>query len=92
MWGIYQPVQFWEFYKAAAAAGGGLEVGPEVRIDTPENRQALHYLVDKVQTAGVMPTDAELSGVANEDLFLNGQLGMLVSGYLDVRQVPERRL
>ena len=80
VWGIYQPVQFWEFYKAAAAAGGGLEVGEEVRIDTPENRQALHYLVDKVQTAGVMPTDAELSGVANEDLFLNGQLGMLVSG------------
>ena len=80
VWGIYQPVQFWEFYKAAAAAGGGLEVGEEVRIDTPENRQALHYLVDKVQIAGVMPTDAELSGVANEDLFLNGQLGMLVSG------------
>lgn len=79
VWGIYQPVQFWEFYKAAAAAGGGLEVGSEVRIDTPENREALHYLVDKVQT-GVMPTDAELSGVANEDLFLNGQLGMLVSG------------
>ena len=80
VWGIYQPVQFWEFYKTAAAAGGGLEVSPEVRIDTPENRQALHYLVDKVQTAGVMPTDAQLSGVANEDLFLNGQLGMLVSG------------
>lgn len=79
VWGIYQPVQFWEFYKAAAAAGGGLETSPEVRIDTPENRVALEYLVGKLE-AGVMPTDAELSGVANEDLFLNGQLGILISG------------
>jgi multiple sugar transport system substrate-binding protein len=79
VWGIYQPVQFWEFYKVAHAAGGGLQVGPEVAIDTPENRAALEYLVGKIE-AGVMPTDAELSGMANEDLFQAGQLGMLVSG------------
>jgi len=78
-WGVYQPVQFWEFYKTAAAAGGGLAVGSDVQIDTEANREALQYLVGKLE-AGVMPTDAELSGVANEDLFLNGQLGMLVSG------------
>ena len=80
VWGIYQPVQFWEFYKVAQQAGGGLKVGPTVQIDTPQNRAALHYLVDKVQVSKVMPTDAQLSGTANEDLFLNGQLGMLVSG------------
>jgi multiple sugar transport system substrate-binding protein len=79
VWGIYQPVQFWEFYKVAQAAGGGLEVGPEIAIDTPANRAALDYLVGKI-TAGVMPTDAQLSGMANEDLFQAGQLGMLVSG------------
>ncbi len=80
VWGIYQPVQFWEFYKVAQAAGGGLVVGGDaIAIDTPENRAALEYLVGKVE-AGVMPTDAQLSGMANEDLFLNGQLGMLVSG------------
>lgn len=78
-WGIYQPVQFWEFYKTAAAAGGGLEIGDTVAIDTPQNVAALNYLVGKLD-AGVMPTDAELSGMANEDLFLAGQLGMLVSG------------
>ena len=78
-WGVYQPVQFWEFYKTAGAAGGGLTVGPKVQIDTEANREALQYLVGKLE-AGVMPTDAELSGMANEDLFLNGQLGMLVSG------------
>ncbi len=79
VWGIYQPVQFWEFYKVAHAAGGGLQVGPEIAIDTPENRAALEYLVGKIE-AGVMPTDAQLSGMANEDLFQAGQLGMLVSG------------
>lgn len=80
VWGVYQPVQFWEFYKTAAAAGGGLEVGDTVAIDTPENRAALHYLVDKVQTDKVMPTDAEMSGVSDTDMFLSGQLGMLVTG------------
>ena len=79
VWGMYQPVQFWEFYKAAHAAGGGLEVGSEVRIDTPENREALEYLVGKID-AGVMPTDAQMSGMANEDMFAAGQLGMLISG------------
>ncbi|GGR20343.1 ABC transporter substrate-binding protein [Deinococcus ruber] len=80
VWGIYQPVQFWEFYKVAQQMGSGMRVSPSVQIDTPQNRLALHYLVDKVQVSKVMPTDAQLSGVANEDLFLNGQLGMLVSG------------
>lgn len=80
VWGVYQPVQFWEFYKTAAAAGGGLSVGDTVAVDTPENREALHYLVDKVQTHKVMPTDAEMSGVSDTDMFLSGQLGMLVTG------------
>lgn len=79
IWGMYQPVQFWEFYKVAHAAGGGLELGDEIRIDTPENRAAARYLAEKIER-GVMPTDAQMSGMANEDLFANGQLGMLVSG------------
>jgi multiple sugar transport system substrate-binding protein len=79
VWGVYQPVQFWEFYKVARQAGGGLQVSPSVQIDTPANREALRYLVDKVRLK-VMPSDAEMSGVSNEDLFLNGQLGMLYSG------------
>jgi multiple sugar transport system substrate-binding protein len=80
VWGIYQPVQFWEFYKVAQQAGGGLEVGETVAIDTPENQEALHYLVDKIHLHGIMPSDAQMSGVGDVDLFLGGQLGMLVSG------------
>lgn len=80
VWGISQPVQFWEFYKVAVQAGGGLTVTPAVQIDTPENRAAAHYLVDKVTVQHVMPTDAEMSGVGDIDLFLNQQLGMIVTG------------
>lgn len=80
VWGISQPVQFWEFYKVAAQAGGGLSVSPTVRIDTPENLAAAHYLVDKVTVDHIMPTDAEMSGVGDIDLFLNQQLGMIVTG------------
>ncbi len=80
VWGISQPVQFWEFYKVAAQAGGGLTVTPTVQIDTPANRAAAHYLVDKVTVEHVMPTDAEMSGVGDTDMFLNQQLGMIVTG------------
>ncbi len=80
VWGISQPVQFWEFYKVAAQAGGGLKVSPTVEIDTPENRAAAHYLVDKVTVDHIMPTDAEMSGVGDIDLFLNQQVGMIVTG------------
>jgi multiple sugar transport system substrate-binding protein len=80
VWGISQPVQFWELYKVAAQAGGGLTVTPTVQIDTPENRAAAHYLVDKVTVEHIMPTDAEMSGVGDTDMFLNQQLGMIVTG------------
>ena len=80
VWGISQPVQFWEFYKVAVQAGGGVMVSPEVQIDTPENRAAAHYLADKVQVHGIMPTDADLAGMGDTDLFMNGQLGMIVTG------------
>ncbi|MEX2540906.1 MAG: sugar ABC transporter substrate-binding protein [Trueperaceae bacterium] len=80
VWGIHQPVQFWEFYKAAAQAGGGLTVSPEVQIDSPENREALHYLVDKLAVHGVMPSAAEMSGAGDTDLFANQQIGMILTG------------
>lgn len=80
VWGISQPVQFWEFYKVAVQAGGGVTVTPTVQIDTPENRAAAHYLADKVRVYGIMPTDADLAGMGDTDLFMNGQLGMIVTG------------
>lgn len=79
-WGIHQPVQFWEFYKVAAQAGGGLVLDPSVQIDTPENRAALQYLVDKTAEHGVMPTAAEMSGLGDTEMFLAEQVAMVVTG------------
>lgn len=89
VWGISQPVQFHEFYKAAAQAGGGLTVTPTVQINTEENLAAAHYLVDKVQTYHVMPTDIEMSGVGDVDMFLNSQLGMIVTGIWMFNQITD---
>lgn len=80
VWGDFQPVQFWEFYKVAAQAGGGLKVSPSVQIDTPKNREALHWLVDKVLVHKVVPSSAEMSGVGDGDMFVNGQLAMIHTG------------
>ena len=80
VWGVFQPVQFWEFYKVAAQAGGGLKVSPTVQIDTPKNREALHWLVDKTLKYNVMPTAAQMSGVGDGDLFVNAQLAMIHTG------------
>jgi multiple sugar transport system substrate-binding protein len=80
VWGVHQPVQFWEFYKVAAQAGGGLTLDPTIQIDTPENREALAYLVDKTRVHGVMPTTAEMSGLGDADMFAAGQLAMTITG------------
>ena len=80
VWGDFQPVQFWEFYKTAVQAGGGLKVSPSVQIDTAKNRQALHWLVDKVLVHKVVPSAAEMSGVGDGDMFVNGQLAMIHTG------------
>ena len=80
VWGDFQPVQFWEFYKTAVQAGGGLKVSPSVQIDTAKNRTALHWLVDKVLVHKVVPSAAEMSGVGDGDMFVNGQLAMIHTG------------
>ncbi len=80
-WGYAQPVQFFEFYKTAAQAGGGLVVEPgNVQIDTPENRRALQRLVDNTLVHGITPTLEQMSGLGDTDLFAAGQLGMIVTG------------
>ncbi|MEZ4517362.1 MAG: hypothetical protein R3C44_11205 [Chloroflexota bacterium] len=49
-------------------------------INSPECVEALQTMVDFVQTDGVMPSAADMGGVSDGDMFLQGNLGMLVSG------------
>lgn len=82
IYGFERTIQFTEFYKACAQNGGSLisADGKTFTIDTPENIKALTGMIDWVNGSNIMPTEAQLSGMSNWDLFESGRLGMIVNG------------
>jgi multiple sugar transport system substrate-binding protein len=56
------------------------EDGSEVTVNSPENVETLKTMVDFINTHHVMPSDAEMGGVSDGDLFTSGKLGMVVTG------------
>jgi multiple sugar transport system substrate-binding protein len=81
-WGIFSPVQFWEFYKKAAQNGECQffnEDMTESTINSPACVETLDTMMSFIND-DVMPSTEELSGVGDSDLFLSGKLGMYVSG------------
>ena len=82
VWGLYSPTQFWEFYKKAAQNDCSFfnEDQTEVTINTPECVEALETMVGFVTEDKVMPTDAEMGGVSDGDLFTAGKIAMDVTG------------
>ncbi len=82
IFGIFQPIQFHEFYKVVRQNGGSLldESKTKFTVNTPQNVETLQYMVDRVQRYNVMPTEEQLSGMGDWDLFAAGRLGMLVTG------------
>ncbi|MCK9526711.1 MAG: sugar ABC transporter substrate-binding protein [Limnochordia bacterium] len=82
IFGIFQPIQFHEFYKIVGQNGGSLfnDDRTKFTVNTPENVATLQYMVDRVQKYNVMPTEEQLSGMGDWDLFAAGRLGMLVTG------------
>lgn len=82
VYGLYSPTQFWEFYKKAAQNGCEFFNADktEVTVNSPECVEALQTMVDFVQTDKVMPSDVDMGGVSDGDLFKSGKLGMIVTG------------
>jgi multiple sugar transport system substrate-binding protein len=82
VFGTYSPIQFWEFYKTIAQNGGSIfnSDKSEVTINSKENVETLQWMIDKVNKYKVTPTDAQMGGQANEDLFKAGKIAMLRSG------------
>lgn len=82
VWGLYSPTQFWEFYKKAAQNDCQFfnDDQTEVTIDAPECVEALQTMVNFVKPDGVMPSDADMGGVSDGDMFKAGQIAMDVSG------------
>lgn len=82
VWGTYAPVQFFEFYKTAAQSGCGVfgADGTTVTINQPGCVESLTWMVDKINTYKVTPTDADMAGVSDGDLFKQGKIAMLRTG------------
>jgi len=81
VWGLHSGIQFWEFYKKIAQNGGAVYDGNgNITIDSKENVEALQTMLDIQNKHGIMPTDAEMGGMSDGDLFVSGKLGMVVSG------------
>lgn len=80
VWGTFQPVSFFEYFKVLAQNGGSFfnEDKTDVAFDTPEGVEAAEWLLDKVGT--VMPTEAEMGGQDDAALFKSGNLAMWHNG------------
>lgn len=75
----FSPIQFHEFYKTAAQNGCSFFTDGEVTLNEPECVEAVEYMLSYVED-GLQPTAAEMGGVSDGDMFLNGELGMLTTG------------
>lgn len=82
VWGDYQPVTFFEFYKALAQSGGEFLNADKsaAAFNSPEGRAAAKFLVSKPGTT--MPTEAQGAGTPDFDtnLFKSGKLAMWHTG------------
>ena len=82
IWGDYQPISFYEFYKTVAQSGGSLlsADGKSVAFNSPAGKAAAEWLVNKSGT--VMPTAEQGAGTPDFDshLFADGKLAMWHTG------------
>ena len=81
VWGLYSPIQFWEFYKKAAQNGCEFFNADqtEATINSPACVEAVETMVGFVDV-GVMPSDADMGGISDGDMFTAGQIAMDVTG------------
>ena len=80
VWGDYQPVQFFEFYKVLAQAGGTFFNAAKTKatFDSPAGIAAANWLLEKPGT--VMPTQEQQAGLGDDAMFKLGKLAMWHNG------------
>jgi multiple sugar transport system substrate-binding protein len=82
VWGDYQPISFFEFYKALAQSGGEFLNADKTAstFNSDAGKQAAAFLVGKAGTT--MPTEADGAGTPDFDskLFKSGNLAMWHTG------------
>ncbi|MEI8093397.1 MAG: sugar ABC transporter substrate-binding protein [Spirochaetales bacterium] len=81
-YGLFQPIQFWEFYKVVRQNGGSLMSadGKRFTVSSAANIATLQVMVDRYNKTNVIPTTAQMGGMGDWDLFKSGRLGMIVTG------------
>jgi multiple sugar transport system substrate-binding protein len=92
IWGTFNPIQFWEFYKVVQQNGGGLMTpdGKKFTINSPANIATLQYMLDRVWKHNVMPNREQLAGRPEADLFIAGKLGMWLNGVWSFTDLQKR--
>ncbi|PKP55894.1 sugar ABC transporter substrate-binding protein [Candidatus Atribacteria bacterium HGW-Atribacteria-1] len=82
IFGIFQPIQFWEFYKVVQQNNGSIFNDDKTKfvVNSAQNIETLQFMVDRVLKTNVIPTEAQLSGMGDWDLFKAGRVGMIVTG------------
>ncbi|MDD4011126.1 MAG: sugar ABC transporter substrate-binding protein [Sphaerochaetaceae bacterium] len=82
LWGFYRPLTFNEFYKGVGQNGGKMlsSDGKSFTVNTPENVEAARLMAGWQIDSHIMPTEAEMGGMGDWDLFKSGRLAMLVTG------------
>jgi multiple sugar transport system substrate-binding protein len=80
VWGDYQPIQFYEFYKVLAQNGGSFFNASKSKatFDSPAGIGALDWLLSKPGT--VMPTTEQQAGLGDDAMFKLGKLAMWHNG------------
>lgn len=91
VWGDYQPVSYYEYYKAVQQAGGSFLNADNTAsgIDSDAGKKAADWIAGKSGT--VMPTAADGAGTADFDtnLFKEGKLAMWHTGIWMISLVGE---
>lgn len=82
IFGICHPIHFWEFYKVVQQNGGSIfnEDKTKFMVNSPQNVETLQFMVDRVLKSNVMPTEAQVSGMGDWELFKAEKVGMIVTG------------
>jgi multiple sugar transport system substrate-binding protein len=82
IFGDFQPVQFFEFYKVLAQNGGTFLNASKTNatFDSAQGIGALNWLLTKTSPTGVMPTKDQMGGLDDTAMFKAGKLAMWHNG------------
>lgn len=82
IFGVYRPIQTHEFYKTVAQNGGSMMNSAQTAftLNSPQNIEALEMMIARRNDSNVTPTNDQMGGMGDWDLFKSGRLGMLITG------------